>query len=269
MHRSQHQLAFGTGPACVLMANRIAAGRDAMAACKAMGLPGGRGSPIGRRDRDGSQAACPIRVLRLARLATSPPASASAAANTASDATGHLGWLSGWAGGVGACTRGCQGSPTWPSVGGRRASPLIADWWVGAWRWCQDSPTWPWVGGRRSSWRTAGPPVAWAMPVMPTRLVAASRAPSTRGLGEPGVGHDYLRSMGCAWAIGELARGEGRRVSSCHQRRGDQLWRRRLAGAAGTRRWRRALRARRASRSSRSRSPARRASSWMAFMRSS
>ena len=42
---------------------------------------------------------------------------------------------------------------------------------------------------------------------------------------------------------------------------------RRLAGAAGTRRWRRALRARRASRSSRSRSPARRASSWTAFMR--
>src|SRR5271154_3356715 len=42
---------------------------------------------------------------------------------------------------------------------------------------------------------------------------------------------------------------------------------RRRAGAAGTRRWRRALRARRASRSSRSRSPARRASSWTAFMR--
>jgi len=42
---------------------------------------------------------------------------------------------------------------------------------------------------------------------------------------------------------------------------------RRLAGAAGARRWRRALRARRASRSSRSRSPARRASSWTAFMR--
>jgi hypothetical protein len=41
-----------------------------------------------------------------------------------------------------------------------------------------------------------------------------------------------------------------------------------LAGAAGTRRWRRALRARRASRSSRSRSPARRASSWTAFIRS-
>jgi len=44
---------------------------------------------------------------------------------------------------------------------------------------------------------------------------------------------------------------------------------RRLTGAAGTRRWRRALRARRASRSSRFRSLARRASSWMAFMRSS
>src|SRR5438876_5010302 len=42
---------------------------------------------------------------------------------------------------------------------------------------------------------------------------------------------------------------------------------RRLAGAAGPRRWRRALRACRASRSSRSRSPARRASSWMALMR--
>ena len=42
---------------------------------------------------------------------------------------------------------------------------------------------------------------------------------------------------------------------------------RRLAGAAGTGRWWRARRARRASRSSRSRSPARRASSWMAFMR--
>jgi hypothetical protein len=141
MHRSQHQLAFGTGPACVLWPNRIAAGRDAMASCKAMGLPGGRGSPIGRRDRDGGQAACPIRVLRLARLATRPPASARVAARTASAPTGHLGWLSGWAGGVGACTRGCQGSPTWPSVGGRRASPLIADWWAGAWRWCQDSPT--------------------------------------------------------------------------------------------------------------------------------
>jgi hypothetical protein len=48
-----------------------AAGRvgDQLVAGKGMGLPGGRGSPIQRRDR--GQAACPTRALRLARLAAS------------------------------------------------------------------------------------------------------------------------------------------------------------------------------------------------------
>src|SRR5215218_6997506 len=53
------------------------------AAGKVMGLPGGRGSPIERRDRDDGQAACPIRALRPARLAAktaNPPASTRPAA---------------------------------------------------------------------------------------------------------------------------------------------------------------------------------------------
>src|SRR5512132_4303600 len=115
-------------------------------------------------------------------MAASTPASASAAVSTASDATGQLGWPSGWAGGVVGCTRRCQGSPTWPSVGGRRASPAIADWLVVGGRWCQDSPTWVWVGGRRAACLPVGASVAWAWAtaVRPARLVAASRAPSTR-----------------------------------------------------------------------------------------
>jgi hypothetical protein len=48
-----------------------------------MGLPGGGGSPIGRRDPCCGQAACPTRALRPARLVAntaSPPASARASA---------------------------------------------------------------------------------------------------------------------------------------------------------------------------------------------
>ena len=143
---------------------------------KVMGLPGGRGSPIERPDRDGGQAACPIRVLWLARLAASPPPRTRTAASTASDATGHLGCPSGSARGVGGLNRGCQGSPTWPSVGGRRRAPAKVCWLAAAGRWCQDSPTWPWVGGRPPSAMTSDPPVAWATAVIPTSLVAASRA---------------------------------------------------------------------------------------------
>jgi hypothetical protein len=36
-----------------------------------MGLPVGAAAPIERRDRDGDQAACVTRTLRLARLAVS------------------------------------------------------------------------------------------------------------------------------------------------------------------------------------------------------
>ena len=72
-------------------------GQDAVAAgkvChqpvagKAMGLPGGRGSPIEWRDRDRDQVECPTRVLRPGRLAAStasPPARARAAARTPSE----------------------------------------------------------------------------------------------------------------------------------------------------------------------------------------
>ena len=111
-------------------------------------------------------------------MAASTPASASAAVSTASDATGQLGWPSGWAGGVVGCTRRCQGSPTWPSVGGLRALPAIADWLVVGGRWCQDSPTWVWVGGRRAACLPVGASVAWAWAtaVRPARVVAASRA---------------------------------------------------------------------------------------------
>jgi hypothetical protein len=48
-----------------------------------MGLPGGGGSPTGRRDPCCGQAACPTRALRPARLVAntaSPPASARASA---------------------------------------------------------------------------------------------------------------------------------------------------------------------------------------------
>jgi hypothetical protein len=59
-----------------------------------MGLPGGRGSPIGRRGDRRGYAACPARTLRLARLAAitaSPATSARAAASTPSDATSQPG----------------------------------------------------------------------------------------------------------------------------------------------------------------------------------
>jgi hypothetical protein len=56
---------------------------------KAMGLPGGRGSPIERRDRDRDQGACPTRGPRLGRVAAStasPPTRARAAARNPSEA---------------------------------------------------------------------------------------------------------------------------------------------------------------------------------------
>jgi hypothetical protein len=103
-------------------------------------------------DRDGVRRSAGGRGRRLARLAASPPASATVAVSTASDAIGHLGWPSGSAGEAGGLTRGCQGSPTWPSVGGRCVSLARADWLVAARCWCQASPTWPWVVGRWWSW---------------------------------------------------------------------------------------------------------------------
>src|SRR4029453_16827822 len=63
---------------------------DQSVAGKAMGLPGGRGSPITRRDRDRDQVDWPTRVLRPGRMAActaSPPARARAAASNPSDAT--------------------------------------------------------------------------------------------------------------------------------------------------------------------------------------
>jgi hypothetical protein len=66
----------------------------AMADGKAMGLPGGRGSPIERRDRDAGQAACRIRALRPARLAASTastPASAKPTTNPPRDARSQPG----------------------------------------------------------------------------------------------------------------------------------------------------------------------------------
>jgi hypothetical protein len=102
-----------------------AAGRvgDQLVAGKVMGLPGGRGSPIERRDR--GQAACPTPALRLARLATStanPPASTRAAASTPSEGMSQLGCPLGSAGGTGALVGWRQASPTWASVGGYRVS---------------------------------------------------------------------------------------------------------------------------------------------------
>src|SRR5215218_4368210 len=82
-----------------------AAGRvgDQLVAGKVMGLPGGRGSPIKRRDR--GQAACPTRALRPARRAArtaNPPARARAAARTPSEGMSQLGCPLGSAGGTGA-----------------------------------------------------------------------------------------------------------------------------------------------------------------------
>jgi hypothetical protein len=69
-----------------------------------MGLPGGRGSPIGRRAMPLGQA-WPVRTRRLARLAAitaNPPDTARAAASTASDATSQPGCPLG----SGDCVRG-------------------------------------------------------------------------------------------------------------------------------------------------------------------
>jgi hypothetical protein len=82
-------------------------------ACKAMGLPGGRGSPIERRDR--GQAACPTRALRPARLAAStanPPASTRAAASTPSQGMSQLGCPSGSAGRTATDSRRWRAWPT-------------------------------------------------------------------------------------------------------------------------------------------------------------
>jgi CubicO group peptidase (beta-lactamase class C family) len=89
------------------------------------GLPGGRGSPIERRDRDCGQAGCSTRALRPARLAAStasPPASARTAASTPSDATTQPDGPPGSTGCAGTSVWWRQDSPTWLSVGGRRAS---------------------------------------------------------------------------------------------------------------------------------------------------
>jgi hypothetical protein len=96
---------------------RSAHRRDAVAAgkvChqpvadKVMGLPGGRGSPIGWRNR--GQAACSSRALRLVRLAAStasPPTSARAATSTAREVMSQPACL---LGSVGA------GAGTWAGV---------------------------------------------------------------------------------------------------------------------------------------------------------
>jgi hypothetical protein len=124
---------------------------------RAMGLPGGRGSPIERRDC--GQAACPSPALRPARLAASiasPPASARATASTPSDATSQPDWPLGSAGRTGAPTGWRQDSPTWLSVGGRRGSPATAGCSAGAAAGARPPRPVPgWVaGGRPGCWWT-------------------------------------------------------------------------------------------------------------------
>jgi hypothetical protein len=87
-----------------------------MAADKVMGLPGGRGSPVKRRDRD--QGACPTRGrgLRLGRVAAStasPPTRARAAARNTSEAMRQPGCPPGSPGRLGTLVWWCQDSPTW------------------------------------------------------------------------------------------------------------------------------------------------------------
>src|SRR5512133_2101033 len=105
------------------------------------------------------------------------PTNARIAASTLSRAMSETGWLFGSAGRTGTYTRWCQGSPTWPSVGGRRVSLARVGSSAPTWGWRQDSPTWASVGGRRASCLLGGSPLAWAMVVTLAKFMAASTAP--------------------------------------------------------------------------------------------
>jgi hypothetical protein len=152
---------------------------DQFVARKVMGLPGRRGSPIKRRDRDRDQGACPTRVLwpgRMAACAASPPARARAAARNSREAVRQPGCPPGLVDRSGTLVWWRQGSPTWLSVGGRRASPATSGRAGATWGRCQASPTrldpgWVAAGrpclrrwlrrGRRWSCRPGSWPPAW------------------------------------------------------------------------------------------------------------
>src|SRR5215218_6387455 len=176
-----------------------------------MGLPGGRGSPIERRDR--GQAACPTRALRPARRAAStanPPASTRAAARTPSEGRSQPGCPLGAAGGTGALVGWRQASPTWASVGGCRVLSATVGCSAATWGWRQASPTWPSVGGWRASWLLVGWSLAWAWArvVMAARFMAARVAPRTRARASLDmVASD--RSTGALRVTGWLVGGDG------------------------------------------------------------
>src|SRR5215211_6693699 len=160
--------------------------QQVLVAGKAMGLPGGRGSPIeGGLLGDRGQAACPSRALRPARRAAStasPPDSARATTSTLSDATSQPDRPLGSAADTGVLVGWRQDSPTWLSVGGRRGSPATVGSSGATCGWRQDSPTWAWVGGCRASWLLVGWSLdwPWATAVRPARFMAARVAANTR-----------------------------------------------------------------------------------------
>jgi hypothetical protein len=155
-----------------------------------MGLPGGRGSPIGMwRTGDRGQAACPARTRRPARLVAStasPPDSIRAATSPPRGATIQPDGPPGLTGRTGAPVGWRQDSPTWLSVGGRWVSPAAAG---ASARTCgrrQDSPTCPWVGGRRAScWPPGQLPPAIGQPPTAARRASTTRQPGVGGLLSP------------------------------------------------------------------------------------
>jgi hypothetical protein len=131
---------------------------EPLVAGRVMGLPGGRGSPIERRDRDGGQAACPTRALRPARLAAStasPPASIKPAAKPPREARSQLGCALG-SGGAGAV--GWSGVPLGMEKRSRastrrRAASAVACSGAATWPWRRGSPAWRSVASRRATYR--------------------------------------------------------------------------------------------------------------------
>src|SRR5215213_4046197 len=186
-----------------------AAGRvgDQLVAGKVMGLPGGRGSPIERPDRDPGQAACWIRALRPARLVAStasPPASARPAAKPPREARSQLGCPlgSGGAGAVGwagvwlGMEKRSRASTRW-----RAASAAVCSG-DATWPWRQGSPTWRSVASRRASFPSGSWLAwAWATAVMPARFIAASRAARMRAR----VSLDMVASDRSTDAVGVMA----------------------------------------------------------------